>query len=31
MSYQIDAVELDSECYQLFQTQLNQSFTHLPV
>lgn len=28
---QIDAVELDSECYQLFQTQLNQSFTHLPI
>ncbi|XP_046650232.1 peroxisome biogenesis factor 2-like isoform X2 [Daphnia pulicaria] len=28
---QIDAIELDSECYQLFQSQINQSLTHLPI
>jgi len=28
---QIDAIELDSECYNLFQTQFNQAISHLPL
>merc|ERR1711955_58222 len=28
---QIDAIELDSECYNLFHTQFNQAISHLPV